>query len=193
MADVHDHDDNDNDTENDNSDDQDATPILPTDDAEPTPTDDSKGMPKRLRNTRVAQDDVPASAPARAVPGRLDRARAHAFKIARIAEENRAKDILVLDLREATPLVDFFVILTATSRRQAAAIASDVDAQMKRDGEFKLGIEGSEEGRWILIDYGDFVVHVFSEDARGYYSLEDIWGDAPQLDWREPGRESTNG
>ena len=49
---------------------------------------------------------------------------------------------------------------------------------MKKLGEFKLGMEGTEEGRWILVDYGDFVVHIFSEDARGYYSLEEIWGDA---------------
>jgi ribosome-associated protein len=59
---------------------------------------------------------------------------------------------------------------------------------MKRRGEFKLGIEGSEEGRWTLIDYGDFVVHIFSNEARAYYALEEIWGDAPQLDWQDPAR-----
>ena len=57
---------------------------------------------------------------------------------------------------------------------------------MKKQGEAKLGLEGSEEGRWILIDYGDFVVHIFSPEARAYYALEEIWGDAPQLDWQEP-------
>jgi ribosome-associated protein len=56
---------------------------------------------------------------------------------------------------------------------------------MKKYGEAKLGIEGSEEGRWTLIDYGDFVVHVFSPEDRAYYALEDIWGDAPRLDWQE--------
>ena len=55
---------------------------------------------------------------------------------------------------------------------------------MKKRGEHKLGLEGSEEGRWILIDYGDFVVHIFSAEGRGYYALEEIWGDAPRLDWR---------
>ena len=59
---------------------------------------------------------------------------------------------------------------------------------MKKLGEFKLGMEGTEEGRWILIDYGDFVVHVFAEDARTYYSLEEIWGDAPRVEWRDPAR-----
>ncbi len=53
---------------------------------------------------------------------------------------------------------------------------------MKRIGEFKIGIEASEEGRWTLIDYGDFVVHVFSEEARDYYALDDVWGDAPRLE-----------
>ncbi len=61
---------------------------------------------------------------------------------------------------------------------------------MKKRGEAKLGIEGSEEGRWTLIDYGDFVVHVFSPEDRAYYALEDIWGDAPHLEWQEPPGES---
>ena len=54
---------------------------------------------------------------------------------------------------------------------------------MKKRGERKLGLEGSEEGRWILIDYGDFVVHIFSGEGRSYYALEEIWGDAPRLEW----------
>ena len=78
------------------------------------------------------------------------------------------------------------MIVTANSRRQSHAIASEIDQEMKRLGEYKLGIEGSEEGRWILIDYGDFVVHIFSGEARAYYALEEIWGDAPRLDWQDP-------
>jgi ribosome-associated protein len=62
---------------------------------------------------------------------------------------------------------------------------------MKKQGEAKLGLEGSEEGRWILIDYGDFVVHIFSQDDRLYYALEEIWGDSPQLDWQSPAPETT--
>ena len=59
---------------------------------------------------------------------------------------------------------------------------------MKKRSERKLGIEGAEEARWILIDYGDFVVHVFSDEARVYYALEEVWGDAPQVDWQDPSR-----
>jgi ribosome-associated protein len=104
---------------------------------------------------------------------------------ARIADDNRGKDILLLDLRQITPLVDFFLLVTASSRRQGHAIASEIDQEMKALGEAKLGIEGSEEGRWTLIDYGDFVVHIFSPEDRAYYALEEVWGDAPRLDWHE--------
>src|SRR5207253_2079136 len=110
-----------------------------------------------------------------------------------IADDNRGRDILLLNLQHVTPLVDFFVIVSAASRRQAQAIASDVDARMKSIGERKLGIEGAEEGRWVLIDYGDFVVHIFSEEAREYYALEDIWGDAPRLDWQDVDRPRAQG
>jgi ribosome-associated protein len=77
------------------------------------------------------------------------------------------------------------VIVTAASRRQSNAIAIEIDQEMKKRGEAKLGLEGSEDGRWTLIDYGDFVVHIFSPEDRAYYALEDIWGDAPRLDWQE--------
>lgn len=132
----------------------------------------------------VVQDDVPPQAKARRNPGRVDQALERARICARIADDNRAKDIVLLDLRGATPLLDFFVIATAASRRQSHAIASEVDQEMKKLGEYKLGMEGSEEGRWTLIDYGDFVVHVFSPEGRLYYALEEIWGDAPRLDWQ---------
>jgi ribosome-associated protein len=148
----------------------------------------TKGLPKRLRHTYVAQDEVAPEAVARARPERVQKALEHARLCARIAEDNRGRDIALLDLRKATPLVDFFVIITAVSRRQANAIAIEIDAEMKRVGEHKLGFEGSEEGRWILIDYGDFVVHVFSSEARTYYALEDLWGDAPRLEWEDPSR-----
>lgn len=154
----------------------------------PLPTDASKGLPKRLRGTRIAQDDVAPNATARSQPGRVELALEHAKICARIADDNRAKNILLLDLRTATPLVDFFVIATASSRRQSNAIASEIDAAMKKIGERKLGMEGAEEGRWVLVDYGDFVVHVFADEARGYYSLEEIWGDAVPIDWTDPAR-----
>lgn len=159
---------------------------------EPEPVDNNvparspvrPGLPKRLKATHEAQDDVPTFAAARTQPDRQERALDLARRCARIAADNRAKDVLVLDLRQATPLVDYFVIATAAARRQAQAMVYEIDAEMKRVGEEKLGIEGAEEGRWALIDYGDFVVHVFDGDSRAYYALEDVWGDAPRIEWQ---------
>lgn len=156
-----------------------VTPIQET--SEPTP----RTRALRARSIDAAQDAAVPEAPDRRSPDRLARAYEHARLAAKIAEDNRAKDILVLDLRKVTPLLDFFVIATANSRRQAHSTASEIDAEMKKLGERKLGMEGLEEGRWILTDYGDFVVHVFSGDGRTFYALEEIWGDAPQLPWRE--------
>lgn len=165
-----------------------ATPASDPAATEPTPSPDSKGLPKRLRGTRIAQDEVAPAAVGRTRPERQERALELARRAAQIVEENRGKQIVLLDVRGATSLVDYFVIATAGSRRQANATASDIDAAMKRIGELKLGIEGSEEGRWILLDYGDFVVHLFSDEARSYYDLDAIWGDAPKLEWADPDR-----
>ena len=157
---------------------------------QPSPAAPSSARSKALRggSIRTAQDDVPAHAVERRAPDRVNQALEHARIAARIADDNRARDIVLLDLRQATPLLDFFVIATATSRRQSHAIASEIDAEMKKLGEHKLGLEGSEEGRWILIDYGDFVVHVLSSEARDFYAIEEIWGDADRLDWHDPDR-----
>ena len=159
-------------------------------DVSPTSITSDEATPRRRRKVQpLPQDDVAFSAVARNMPARVAKALEHAKLCARLADDNRGKDILLLDLRAATPLIDFFVIVSAHSRRQAYAISSEIDQELKKLGEVKLGIEGAEEGRWILTDYGDFVVHVFSEDARSYYALEEIWGDAPQVDWRDPSRK----
>ena len=151
-----------------------------------TPT--VSGLPKRSGRLLELRGPLPAQAGARVEPGRVDAALEHAKICARIGDDNRGKEILLLDLRATTPLIDFFVIISAVSRRQASSIAYEIDAEMKKLGETKLGIEGAEEGRWTLIDYGDFVVHVFSEEARTYYDLEGIWGDSVRLDWQDPRR-----
>jgi ribosome-associated protein len=156
-----------------------------TTDSSPTPPG-LRSRAIRGRALKAFQDNVPHHATERREPSRAAVALERARICARISDDNRGKDILLLDLRQSTPLVDFFVIVTAGSRRLSHAIASEIDQSMKKLGEAKLGLEGSEEGRWTLIDYGDFVVHIFSSDDRAYYALEEIWGDAPHLDWREP-------
>jgi ribosome-associated protein len=100
-----------------------------------------------------------------------------------VAADHKARDILILDMRSITPLYDFFVLATGASRRQIHTLAEEIDAAMHQEGETRLGIEGYEASKWIVQDYGDIVVHVFDPDARRYYALEELWADAPRIDW----------
>jgi ribosome-associated protein len=111
-------------------------------------------------------------------------ARDRAVQCARIGEENKAKNVLVLDMRGITPIYDFFVLLTGASRRQIHTIAEEIDDAMRSAGDTRLSIQGYQASRWVVQDYGDVVVHVFDAEARTYYSLEDLWADAPRLDWK---------
>jgi ribosome-associated protein len=102
---------------------------------------------------------------------------------ARVAEDNKARDIVVLDMRSVTPLYDFLVLMTGNGRRQIHTLAEEIDAELRALGETRLSIEGYEASKWVVQDYGDLVVHVFDPDTRTYYGLEDLWADAPRLDW----------
>lgn len=105
---------------------------------------------------------------------------------ARTAQENRGQDIVILDMREQTPIFDFFVLVSGTSRRQLHAISDEIDDALEKGlGDRRLGIEGYEQSRWILLDYGDVVVHLFEPEARGYYALEDLWAQAKRVDWEK--------
>lgn len=101
---------------------------------------------------------------------------------ARVAAENRGRDIVVLDMRELTPVFDYFVLATGTSRRQLHAISEEIDHKLEDElGDRRLGVEGFQDSRWILLDYGDVVVHLFDNEARAYYALEDLWCDARRV------------
>jgi ribosome-associated protein len=113
----------------------------------------------------------------------------HACLCARVAAENKARDVLVLDMRGITPLYDFFVLATGSSRRQIHTIVEESDAAMRDIGEQRLSVEGYEGCRWVVQDYGDVVLHLFSPDAREYYGLEELWADAPHVDWGIPETE----
>ena len=110
----------------------------------------------------------------------------NAVKAARCADEMRAKDIVVLDMTRIASIVDFFVIATGTSRRQMHAVADEVNRQLKgEDGNTRFGIEGYRtEGNWILMDFGDVVLHVFTEEGRELYDLENLKADAERIDWQ---------
>ncbi len=102
--------------------------------------------------------------------------------VARAAEllaERKAKKVTLLDLRSVSTATDFFLIATGTSDTHVASIAGHLVDEMKKDGTRPLGVEGEKGGRWTLIDYFSFVVHVFHPAAREFYQLERLWGDAP--------------
>jgi ribosome-associated protein len=132
----------------------------------------TKGGPLNTA-TAVRQETTPSRA--------LDKA----VQVACVADDNKAKDIVVLDMRELTPLYDFFILMTGTSRRQIHTITEEIDAYLSAQGDKRLGIEGYESSRWVVQDYGDLVVHVFDEETRKYFGLEEFWADAPRIDWQE--------
>ena len=100
----------------------------------------------------------------------------------RAALEKKALDLTVLDLRGIASFTDFFVITTGTNRRQCQAISDEVVEQLKRSGTRAARVEGFQTAEWILIDYGDFVVHIFDEKARRFYDLERLWREARRID-----------
>jgi ribosome-associated protein len=98
------------------------------------------------------------------------------------ARAKKAVNIRVLDLREVTTFADYFVICTGTNQRQIQAISDEVGAKLKKTGEMPNSVEGYSNADWILMDYGDCLVHVFSEKAREYYELERLWKHATELE-----------
>jgi ribosome-associated protein len=99
----------------------------------------------------------------------------------RAAQEKQATDIRVLDLTGVTSFTDFFVICTGANTRQTQAVTDEIGQQLKRRGELPSSVEGYQQGEWVLSDYGDFLVHVFTVKAREYYSLERLWRDAKDV------------
>jgi ribosome-associated protein len=106
-----------------------------------------------------------------------------AHAIAGFAEEKKAADIVELDLRGVLGYTDYFVVCSGNTERQAKAIHDGIHLGMKKDHEtLPRRVEGLSEARWILMDYLDCVVHVFTPEARDYYRLEQLWGDVPRLE-----------
>lgn len=94
------------------------------------------------------------------------------------ALDKKASDLLVLNLSGVSSFADYFVLCSAGSERQAQAIADAVEERIRAFGRHPLSVEGRVAGRWILLDYGDVLFHVFLEEARRFYALERLWGDA---------------
>lgn len=102
--------------------------------------------------------------------------------LAKAADERKALELLALDMRELTTSTDYFIVCTANTANHARGIADAVEEAMDEANIPFLHKEGYRNGEWILLDYGDCIVHIFTPDARDYYSLERLWADAPVVD-----------
>ena len=89
--------------------------------------------------------------------------------------------IVVIRLKEISSFTDYFIIMNGNSTRQNTAIYENVEKELKKESILPLHVEGKENAEWILMDYGSFILHIFSKEAREYYSLEKLWGDGPKL------------
>lgn len=114
---------------------------------------------------------------------RIDESLDTARLLAQIADDYKGTNTVVLDMRSITSICDYFVVTTANSNRQRRALGEEVDRVMKKRGQPRLGSEGQDaESVWLLHDYGDAVLHVFSPEGRELYDLERLWADAPRIE-----------
>ena len=106
-----------------------------------------------------------------------------ARRIAALAQEKLAQDVVILDMRPACSYTDYFVVCTGQNPRQTASIYDEVHAKLKQENRLiPRSVDGEREASWIVADYLDVVLHVFTPDARAYYRLEDLWGDVPSVE-----------
>lgn len=105
--------------------------------------------------------------------------------IAEAMEDKKARDVSILQIEELTSITDFFVISNGGSRAQTQAIADNVDEKLTKAGVQLLRKEGYQEGRWILLDFGVVIAHIFQDEDRLFYNLERLWGDAPRVELTE--------
>ncbi len=107
--------------------------------------------------------------------------RERALECARAALDKKAENVRILDLTKLSGFTDFFVICSGVSDRQVQAIASSVEQHLESQGAELVNFEGFSDGRWVLMDFGDVVVHIFQDALRDYYDLENLWADAPRV------------
>jgi len=101
------------------------------------------------------------------------------------ALEKKASKLTILNIKKVSSLSDYFIICSGSSDRQVQAISSSIAANMKKAGKHPIGIEGERAGKWVLMDYGDIVIHVFYDPVREFYDIERLWTDVPRMDLDE--------
>lgn len=105
-----------------------------------------------------------------------------ALLFARVLLDRRAINLVILEVKNLSSFADYFLICSGNSDRQVQAIASHVEEELGSEGVHPLGVEGKREGRWVLLDYGDVIVHVFYQPVREFYDLERLWSEAPRIE-----------
>jgi ribosome-associated protein len=106
------------------------------------------------------------------------------------AFERKTESIVAIDVRGLTSYTDTLIIIEATSKRQVSAISEHIVTDLKKKNIYSIGTEGIQEGEWVLLDYGDVIIHIFESDIKTYYNLEGLWADAPRYELSEVGVRS---
>ncbi|MDA8697717.1 ribosome silencing factor [Rhodopirellula sp.] len=152
-------------------------------------SDDTVASSASESATPADQEDRSIPSNDRAIrPLGVGEARKLAAAAARVAIDNNGQDVAVLDVSAQSAEFDFFVFATGTSRRQLHAISEQIDDVLEKDlGDKRMGIEGYEESRWIVLDYGSVVIHLFDDETREYYDLESLWADGTIVSLEELG------
>ena len=117
-----------------------------------------------------------------------DDVRTWVVEAARAADDKQGRDIVVLEVGDVLSITGWFVVVDGSNERQVKTIVDEVERRVaEAGGPRPLRVEGLDARQWVLMDYGDFVVHVFTSEVRTYYELERLWSDVPQLEWRPDG------
>ena len=119
----------------------------------------------------------------RSQPDARDEAQARALIAASAASAKNGEDIAILDVGEIISIIDYFVLVSASNTRLVRTLVDEVQRVLREhDGSRPIGVEGLDDATWVLLDYGDIVVHIFQDDRREYYDLDRLWADAPSID-----------
>jgi ribosome-associated protein len=130
-------------------------------------------------------------APPRSLEEAVDSPRDLARLIADALDDKKGNDIALLDVGDLFQITEVFVIVTGTSRPHVQTLAESVEEKLRGVGRRSLRSEGRAEAEWVLVDFGDVVLHVFQQEARDFYGLERLWGDAPRVDWEPASSEAS--
>jgi ribosome-associated protein len=109
-----------------------------------------------------------------------------ALLLTRFALEKKARDLVVIEVRELTSIADYFIICSGSSDRQVQSIAQGIEDNLSEIGLHPFSVEGANRGHWVLMDFSDVIVHIFYEPVRGFYDLDGLWAHAPRVELPEP-------